>query len=156
MTESSEHDFDFQRGDWRVHHQVKRPEPEGWVEFEGTCRNRGLVDGSANVEENTFFRPAGVTYGIALRTYDAKSRQWAIWWVDGRDPHGALDPPVKGCFENGVGTFYSDHVADGKPMRVRYLWSHITTKSARWEQAISADGGKTWDTNWIMAFERAE
>ena len=37
MTTSSEHDFDFQRGEWRVHHQVKRPDPGGWIEFEGTA-----------------------------------------------------------------------------------------------------------------------
>jgi hypothetical protein len=38
---------------------------------------------------------------------------------------------------------------------------HIFTKPsgttygvARWEQAYSYDGGKTWATNWIMTFER--
>jgi hypothetical protein len=147
-------DFDFERGEWRVHHRVKRPGQNEWTEFEGTCRNRELIDGSANVEEHTFVRPSGVTYGIAMRAFDSKSGQWAIWWVDGRDPHGTLDPPVKGRFENGVGTFYSDYVADGKPMRVRFVWSHITQKSARWEQASSSDAGKTWQTNWIMEFNR--
>lgn len=148
------HDFDFERGEWRVHHRVKRAGQNEWTEFEGTCRNRELIDGSANVEEHTFARPGGVTYGIAMRAFDPKSEQWAIWWVDGRDPHGTLDPPVKGRFENGVGTFYSDYVADGKPMRVRFVWSHITQKSARWEQASSSDAGKTWQTNWIMEFNR--
>jgi hypothetical protein len=147
-------DFDFQRGEWRVHHRVKRPGQEGWTEFDGTCRNRGLIDGTANVEEHTFVRPAGVTYGIAMRAFDPKSGQWAIWWIDSRDPHGSLDPPVKGRFENGVGTFHSDYVADGKRMRVRFVWSHITSKSARWEQASSTDEGKTWETNWIMEFTR--
>ena len=106
------------------------------------------------MEEHTFVRPAGVTYGIAMRTYDPKTRQWAIWWVDSRDPHGVLDPPVKGRFENGVGTFYSDYAVDGMPKRVRFVWSHISPKSARWEQATSSDGGTAWDMNWIMEFER--
>jgi hypothetical protein len=86
-------DFDFERGEWRVHHRVKRAGQNEWTEFEGTCRNRELIDGSANVEEHTFVRPSGVTYGIAMRAFDSKSEQWAIWWVDGRDPHGTLDPP---------------------------------------------------------------
>lgn len=34
---------------------------------------------------------------------DLSGAQWAIWWVDSRAPHGALDPPVKGRFEKGVG-----------------------------------------------------
>ena len=148
------HDFDFEFGKWRVHHRVKRDGQ--WVDFEGTCADRVLIDGSANVEEHTFFRKAGTSYGIAIRAYDAKTGQWASWWVDGRDPHGALDPPVKGRFINGVGTFYSDSVIDGKTIRTRYIWSRITAKSARWEQAMSNDLGKTWDTNWVMDFSRVE
>ena len=148
------HDFDFEFGKWRVHHRVKRDGQ--WVEFDGTCTDRGLIDGSANVEEHTFFRKAGTSYGIAVRAYDAKTGQWAIWWVDARDPHGALDPPVKGRFTDGVGTFYSDAVVDGKTVRTRFLWSRITPKSARWEQATSNDLGKTWDTNWVMEFSRVE
>jgi hypothetical protein len=147
------HDFDFERGTWHVHHRVKKP-GESWSEFDGNCRTRLLVDGSANVEEHVFHRTGGATYGIALRTYDLKSGLWAIWWVDGRDPHGALDPPVRGRFANGVGTFYSDGVINGKTIRTRFVWSHITPASARWEQAYSADSGKTWESNWVMEFER--
>lgn len=146
------HDFDFEFGEWRVHHRAKSGGT--WKEFDGTCTDRALIDGSANIEEHTFFKPMGNTYGIALRAYDKKTRQWAIWWVDSRDPHLPLDPPVKGRFEGGVGTFYSDSVIGGKTVRTRFIWSHITPTSAQWEQAVSADGGKTWDTNWIMLFQR--
>lgn len=149
------HDFDFLVGEWRVHHQVLNASKK-WNEFDGTASNRPLMEGWANVEEHTFDRPAGVSRGIALRAYDGKSGQWAIWWIDSRVPHGALDPPVKGRFEDGVGTFYSDYVQDGKTMRVRFVWSLITAKSARWEQATSSDAGKTWETNWIMEFRRAQ
>lgn len=151
---SGAHDFDFEFGNWRVHHRTKRPSGE-WVEFDGTSSDRGLNDGSSNVEENTFHRPGGDTQGIALRTYDSKTASWAIWWVDSRDPHAALDPPVKGRFVDGIGTFYSDGLINGKQTRTRYTWSHITPTSARWEQAFSQDEGKTWDTNWIMEFKRA-
>jgi hypothetical protein len=151
---SGAHGFDFEFGNWRVHHRLKRPTGE-WMEFEGTSSDRPLNDGSANVEENTFHRPSGDTQGIALRTFDSKTGSWAIWWVDSRDPHAALDPPVKGRFVDGVGTFYSDGIVNGKPQRTRYIWSHITPTSARWEQAFSQDEGATWDTNWIMEFQRA-
>jgi hypothetical protein len=91
-----------------------------------------------------------------VRAYDPKSGDWAIWWLDGRNPHGPLDPPVKGHFENGVGHFYADDTLNGKPVRVRYTWSHITAASAQWEQAFSPDGGKTWEVNWVMQFVRSK
>jgi hypothetical protein len=53
-----------------------------------------------------------------------------------------------------VGTFYADDTLRGKPIRVRFTWSKITATSARWEQAFSPDGGKTWEVNWTMQFER--
>jgi hypothetical protein len=150
------HDFDFLVGEWRVHHRTMRAAGTGqWQEFDGRVSNRALTDGWGNVEEHEFDRATGVTRAIALRVYDPKTAQWAIWWVDGRDPHRPMAPPVKGRFENGVGTFYSDEVHDGKPIRVRFIWSRITAKSARWEQAFSKDAGKTWETNWIMEFERS-
>lgn len=148
------HDFDFEFGNWRVHHRVKRAGQAAWQEFDGTCTTRGLIDGSANVEEHTFDKADGVTRGIALRAFDLKSGLWAIWWIDGRDPHGSLDPPVKGRFENGVGTFFSDGLLAGKPVRTRFTWSHITPTSAHWEQAYSYDAGTNWDTNWVMEFKR--
>jgi len=93
---------------------------------------------------------------VALRAYDPATASWAIWWVDSRTPHAALDPPVKGRFDKGVGRFYSDGEINGKPVRTRFTWSQITPASARWEQAFSHDAGKTWDTNWIMEFRRVK
>ncbi|APV52539.1 hypothetical protein BWI17_19205 [Betaproteobacteria bacterium GR16-43] len=146
-------DFDFEFGEWEVQHRTKRADGT-WLEFSGTSVTRPTMDGMGNVEENRFHKPGGVTRGLALRTYDAKADLWAIWWVDGRDPHAALDPPVKGRFVEGVGTFYADNIVDGKTIRTRYIWSKITARTARWEQALSMDAGATWDTNWIMEFRR--
>lgn len=151
---AQEHGFDFQVGSWRVHHRVHRADGT-WLEFDGTCVNRPLMSGQANVEDHTFNRPSGVTYAVGIRAYDPKTGEWAIWWVDSRNPHLPLDPPVKGHFENGVGTFYADGIVNGKPTRTRFIWSRITPTSARWEQALSSDGGQTWDTNWIMEWRRA-
>src|SRR5687767_4828071 len=58
-------------------------------------------------------------------------------------------------FCNGVGHIYSDYQdPQGKTVRGRLNWSQITPRSARWEQSSSTDGGKTWEPNWIMTFER--
>jgi len=148
------HGFDFEYGNWRVHHRAKSASDGSWKEFEGTCTARPFMAGQGDIEEHIFSRPTGVGYGTAIRAFDPKSQEWAIWWIDSRYPHLPLDPPVKGRFENDVGTFYSDSVVDGKTVRTRFIWSRITAASAHWEQASSDDAGKTWDTNWIMEFSR--
>jgi hypothetical protein len=148
------HDFDFLVGEWRAHHRRLKPNSDEWVEFDGTVINRSLMDSGANIEEHALNAPNGAYRAVALRSYDAKTGEWAIWWLDGRYPSGPLGSPVKGRFENGVGRFYSDYTQDGKSMRVRFLWSNITSTSARWEQASSADGGKTWIPNWIYNLQR--
>lgn len=150
------HDFDLRNGNWLVHHRRLKERLVGsheWVEFDGTQTEWPLMNGWANVDENVFNMPDGGQYrGVTLRAYDPNTGQWAIWWLDGRNPFGDLDPPVKGRFENGVGTFYSDDTLRGKPIRVRFTWSSITADSAHWEQAFSADGGKTWEVNWTSDF----
>jgi hypothetical protein len=65
-----------------------------------------------------------------------------------------LDVPVIGGFKDGRGEFYSREIFQGRHIYCRFIWSKITAKSAQWEQAFSEDGGKTWETNWIMEFER--
>jgi hypothetical protein len=152
---SGAHDFDFEFGDWTVHHRIKRASGE-WFEMEGTSNTRPILNGLGNVEDNLFHRPEGESRGVAMRAYDPATGTWAIWWIDSRAPHGPLDPPVKGRFEKGVGNFYSDGEINGKPVRTRFTWSRITPSSARWEQAFSYDAGKTWDTNWIMEFRRVK
>ena len=81
------------------------------------------------------------------------SRTWSIYWADSRYS-GPLEPPVVGAFSDGVGIFENDDAFNGKPIRVRYMWSRVTTDTPRWEQAFSSDGGVSWETNWINDFTR--
>ena len=60
-----------------------------------------------------------------------------------------------GGFSDGVGTFYADDLIQERPVRVRFIWSDISTNSCRWQQALSPDGCASWETNWIMDFTRA-
>jgi len=153
------HDFDTREGKWTAHHRKLKERLAGsqdWVEFDGTQTFWKLMDGYANVDENVFEVPGGAAYrGVTLRAYDPQTGQWAIWWLDGRNPFNEMDPPVKGRFENGVGTFYADDTLRGKPIKVRFIWSKTSPTSAHWEQAFSPDGGKTWETNWITDFQKA-
>src|SRR5262245_3389208 len=153
------HDFDAKVGKWTAHHRRLKERLAGsqeWVEFDGTQTFWQVMNGYANVDDNFFEIPGGAAYrGVTLRAYDPKTGEWAIWWLDGRTPFGSLEPPVKGRFVDGVGTFYADDTLRGKPIRVRFVWSGITPTSAHWEQAFSPDGGKTWETNWTTDFRKA-
>jgi hypothetical protein len=153
------HDFDFLRGDWKAHHRVLKERLAGshdWVEYDGTVSQRALMDGWANSGDNIFNTPKGTYRGVSLRAYDSKSGLWAVWWLDGRNPFGDIGPPIKGHFENGVGSFYSDDTLRGKPVRVRVTWTHNAPNTAHWEQAFSADGGKTWEINWTTDFVKTD
>jgi hypothetical protein len=63
---------------------------------------------------------------------------------------------VVGCFEGDLGVFHGEDVHRGRPVLVRFTWSRVTTESPRWEQAFSDDGGRTWETNWVMDFAPVE
>jgi hypothetical protein len=151
------HDFDLFFGTWHSKQRRLRARLAGsqeWDEFEGTQAVRPLLQGRGNMTENVFTMPNGeVRSGVTLRAYDAATQSWSIWWLDGSAPT-KIDVPVVGRFENGVGTFYSDDTFKGKPIKVRFRWLNITSKTLQWEQAYSADGGKTWETNWIAYFTK--
>ena len=149
-------EFDFQQGRWRVKHRRLTHRLCGstdWEEFDGVCEQRPILGGNGNVEDNLLHIGTGDYRAIALRSYDPISRAWAIWWLDQRTPH-TLESPVVGRFENGVGTFYADEMLDGRAVRLRFLWLATDTSTPRWEQAMSADDGETWETNWTMDFTR--
>ena len=56
-----------------------------WIEFEGTLFCQPLMGGYANVDDTVFEVPGGTYRGVAPRSFDAKTGQWSIWWMDGSD-----------------------------------------------------------------------
>lgn len=150
------HDFDFYMGTWRIHHRrlvTRLAGSEAWQEFEGTSTAWPILDGAGNIDDNVLELPAGDYRAISLRTHDPATDRWSIWWLDGRNP-SRLDPPVVGGFKDGVGTFIGPDIFDGRPILVRFVWSDITDRTCRWEQAFSTDDGATWEVNWIMESTR--
>jgi hypothetical protein len=150
-------DFDFLIGSWTVAHRRLRRRLEGdmqWDRFGGRCEMRPLLGGLGNVDDNIIELPEGTYRGSAFRLFDPPAALWSIWWADSRHP--GLQQPVHGRFENGTGTFLGDDTLRGRPIRVRYVWSDITPRSARWTQAFSPDAEGTWEDNWVMEFTRAD
>jgi hypothetical protein len=147
-------DFDFLIGSWTVVNRRLRTRLAGddeWEVYPATTTCQRLLDGDGNMDE--MFFPTKGTRGLSLRLFDVERKEWSIYWANGQ--RGALDPPVVGTFDGDRGDFYGDDVYDGKPIRVHFIWTGTAGDSPRWEQEFSADGGQTWESNWIMEFTRA-
>jgi hypothetical protein len=148
-------DFDFEIGTWRTHLRRLVGPLTGsttWVEYEGTSIVRKVWDGRANLVELSVAGPAGQIEGLSLRLYDPVARQWSLHFANSRT--GALFPPVIGGFTDGRGEFYGQEIIAGRVVYVRFVIAPITPVSWRFEQAFSADGGKTWEVNWIATDTR--
>ncbi|WP_327004793.1 hypothetical protein OHA72_58850 [Dactylosporangium sp. NBC_01737] len=147
--------FDFIVGTWTSTQRRLRKVLAGsddWYEFPATSRAWNVMGGAGNVDEIDF--PTQGFSGVTLRLYDPGTQLWSLYWASSRT--GLTLPPMVGRFgEDGRGVFSGDDVYDGVPIACNYIWSRITPESARWEQEFSADGGQTWETNWVMDFTRA-
>jgi hypothetical protein len=154
---SGERDFDFLIGTWKMHNRRLRERLKGctaWDEFDGTLVVRSLWGGRANVDEYEADAPFGHIQALTLRLYDPRARQWSLHWST--SDRGRLDTPMVGAFADGRGEFYDQEMFEGRSIYARFVWSDITPTSCRWSQAFSADGGKTWETNWVVDFTRRE
>ena len=149
-------DFDFFIGEWNVTHTRLKTRLAGasdWETFPGRTTVMKVLGGFGNADDNLLELPDGAYRAVTLRAFDAKTGTWSIWWLDGRTP-GAIDVPVVGRFEHGVGVFLAHDTFNGTPIVMRFTWSVPSPDRPRWEQAFSADGGTTWETNCTMEFTR--
>lgn len=158
LENNSPTDFDFEIGEWFVKHKKLKnffDSSNDWIAFEGFSSTKKVLGGFGNVEENILRLPSHTYRAVAIRTYDLKTREWSIWWLDGRFP-GVLDKPVVGTFKGKIGTFYGEDILQNRPTKVRFIWDARDINKPRWEQAFSFDNGVTWQTNWVMEFTKGE
>ena len=150
-----QHDFDFEIGTWKTHlTRLQHPltGSTAWVDYEGTSVVRKVWNGRANLVELNVDGAAGHLQGLSLRLYNTKSHQWSLNYANASG--GVLGQPTVGEFKDGRGEFYDQESFDGRIILVRNVWSNITPTSCRFEQAFSADGGKSWEVNWIATDTR--
>jgi hypothetical protein len=149
------HDFDFDLGSWKTRSSRLLHPLTGsndWVEMTGVTIVKRVWDGRANLAEFKADGPAGRVELLSLRWYNPVAHQW---YLDFATPKvGTLGIPNIGEFTNGRGDFYDQEIINGKSILVRFsIWA-ISPDSAQSEQAFSADGGKTWEVNWINRYTR--
>ena len=147
-------DFDFFAGTWHVvNRRLVKPlsGSDEWDEFPGSTVAGRHFDGGVSFDEIDF--PTKGSKGLTLRIYNPHTRQWSIYWAS--STRGELDTrPMVGAWEGARGEFYGEETHEGRPVRCRFVWTVIDERTARWEQAFSDDGERTWETNWTMDFSR--
>ena len=67
---------------------------------------------------------------------------------------GTIGEPTIGKFENGKGEFYDQESFKGKIIFLRFIWSVTSPDAHHVEQSYSADGGKTWEPNFVADLTR--
>jgi hypothetical protein len=154
--EDGQRDFDWELGTWytdvRVLADPLSETEDVWLHFAGTSVVRPLLDRRANVVELKVAGPDGRIEGLNMRLYEPQASRWSLTFVNIRN--GLLTPSVYGGFRDGAGEFYGDDELGGRPIKVRFLIRRQGQDRATFEQAFSADGGATWETNWIAVDRR--
>jgi hypothetical protein len=150
-----QHDFDFNLGTWTTH--IKRLShplagSAEWVELTGTVTVDKIWDGSAQIEQIEADGSSGHFEGMTLFLYNPQAHQWSQSFATSKT--GALGQPAVGEFKDGRGEFYDQETFDDRAILVRMVWSDITANAHRFEQAFSADGGKSWEPNFVAELTR--
>jgi hypothetical protein len=147
---SSQNDFDFLEGKWKVHNRklkTRLNNCDEWDEFESELHMRKTLMGNIENYYPTF--DSKPFEGTAMRLFNPKLKLWTIFWIDNTNP--TMDEnPVTGSFENGLGKFYAKDVFNDKSIVILYQWDTSNFQQPKWSQAFSEDEGKTWEWNWEM------
>lgn len=151
-----QHDFDWDIGTWKTHQRRLLHPLTGsttWVEYNGTDVVRKVWEGanSGVVEADG---PSGHLEIFTLRLYNPQAHQWSISFTN--PSTGTMSIPSVGEFKDGRGEFYDQETFNGRTILLRFSVSDITSTSCRFEQAFSDDGGRTWETNFIVTETRVK
>ncbi|MGH2667372.1 hypothetical protein [Flavobacterium sp.] len=157
-TTSSETDFDFLQGKWKVHNRMLKSRLSNsneWIEFDAELHMKKTLNGYGNIE-NFYSDNNGTPFeGMAIRLFNKETKLWKIYWVDSNGT--TMDEkPVTGSYENGLGKFYANDIFNEKEILVLYQWDATNPEHPKWSQAFSTDEGKTWEWNWKMELTRIE
>lgn len=147
---SSQTDFDFLIGKWKLKHRKLKSRlthSDEWEEFETVVEDFSILEGMGNMDIGHAVIDGKPWEGRTIRLFDPKTRLWQLHWIS--SSVGVMDPPVVGSFENGIGHFFTKDVYKGKKIIMMFRWDARDRKHAIWSQAFSPDNGKTWEWNWF-------
>ena len=150
-------DFAFLNGAWRTEYRrLRHPlhHDREWYTCPGRSDVHSFWSGSGNLEVGDLRCPGAHIEGMTLRTYSPATHEWTLYWSTKRLGYLPLPAQVGHFGANGYGDFFSHDTFEGKPIVVRYRWRLLSGDHPYFEQAFSADGGATWETNWTTTYTR--
>jgi hypothetical protein len=154
--EAAQRAFDWELGRWKTRLRRLANPLSGaearWLEYTGTTVVSPVLGGRANLAELRVAGPAGRIEGASLRLYSPGTQQWSLNYASVRA--GVVSQPVRGGFKNDRGEFFGLEELDGRTVLVRFIVKRCGPDSAYFEQAYSADGGTTWEINWVATDTR--
>ena len=154
---SSQKDFDFLIGKWKIHNRKLKSRLSGcseWTEFEAQVDCRKILNGYGNIDSFQTTVDRRPFEGMSLRLFSPQTRLWSIYWANSETV--VLDVPQVGSFENKIGSFYARDTYEQKDIIVQFRWDANNPNTPVWSQAFSPDHGQTWEWNWYMTFRREE
>jgi len=154
---SSEKDFDFLIGKWKVDNRKLKSRLSGcseWTEFEAQVDCRKILHGYGNIDSFQTTIDRMPFEGMSLRLFSPKTRLWSIYWANNETVE--LDIPQVGSFDNKIGSFFARDTYEQKDIIVQFRWDKSNPNTPVWSQAFSPDNGQTWEWNWYMTFQRED
>lgn len=140
--------LDFWIGEWECSGRSRnKPGEDVWTNTAATNSVRKILGGKV-IEEN--FKMAGFD-GKSVSVYDQNSKQWRQTWVDSSGGYLVLTGGRRGD------TFELKQVMGPKAptgLQMRMVFTDIKAASFSWHWQRSNDAGKTWETQWTLAYTR--
>jgi hypothetical protein len=134
------HDFDFNLGTWHTHIRRLTHPLSGSSEWVG------------QIEEIEADGASGHFEGLTVFLYNPQSHQWNQTFANSSD--GTLGSAEVGEFRDGRGELLQQETYHGRVILVRAVWSDISPDAHHFEQSFSADGGRTWEPNFVGILTR--
>jgi len=136
--------FDFWLGEWELI----------WFDKDGNEQKgantiTSILNGCV-IQEQFDGNPAMNFKGMSVSVFNEKKDLWQQTWVDNNG--GYLD--FTGGFQNDVMTLSRETERNGQEIMQRMRWYDIEKDSIKWAWESSKDGGKSWQTNWLLYYKR--
>ena len=121
---SSQNDFDFLAGDWKIRNKKLKTRLNNcseWLEFDATGVCHKILNGFGNADQFITEFDGVPFHGATFRLFNPKTRLWSLYWADSNQV--TLDVPQVGSFDGDIGMFYAKDVFEEKPIIVVFQWT---------------------------------